>query len=188
MNYKSNICEKERISHSWTDAILLPISCKLNSINFLSDNHQANLTEEAGIKPATKFFLENQLWKNELHAKSCQLQEKKWRAQEVHMMKARRPFLCWNWHEVRFHKLVSKEILTLKKKELARRQSWLCINSISFPSTTTALFHCCKLYYQAFVVSTAIAVTKAVAYLDWGRSRGPAGTALHYVRCWSSRI
>ena len=76
MNYKSNICEKERISHSWTDAILLPISCKLNSINFLSDNHQANLTEEAGIKPATKFFLENQLWKNELHAKSCQLQEK----------------------------------------------------------------------------------------------------------------
>ena len=53
-----------------------------------------------------------------------------------------------------------------KKKELARRRSWLCINSISFPSTTTALFHCCKLYYQAFVVSTAIVVTKAVAYLD----------------------
>ena len=63
MNYKSNICEKERISHSWTDAILLPISCKLNSINFLSDNHQANLTEEAGIKPATKFSLDNHLSK-----------------------------------------------------------------------------------------------------------------------------
>ena len=41
MNYKSNICEKERTSHSWTDAILLPISCKLNSINFLSYYHQA---------------------------------------------------------------------------------------------------------------------------------------------------
>ena len=66
-----------------------------------------------------------------------------------------------------------------KKKEPTRRRSWLCINSISFTSTTTALFHCCKLYYQAFVGSTAIVVTKAVAYLDWGRSRGPAGTALH---------
>ena len=63
MNYKSNICEKEGTSQSWTDAILLPISCKLNSINFLSDNHQANLTEEAGIKPATKFSLDNQLLK-----------------------------------------------------------------------------------------------------------------------------
>ena len=116
MNYKSNICEKERISHSWTDAILLPISCKLNSINFLSDNHQANLTEEAGIKPATKFSLDNQLSKKWTSCYILPITGKNWRAQEVHMIKAR-PFLNWNWHKVRFHKLVSCEILTLKKSQ-----------------------------------------------------------------------
>jgi hypothetical protein len=44
---------------------------EFNQLPFRQSSSQLN--GSTGIKPATIFFLENQLLKNELHAKSCQL-------------------------------------------------------------------------------------------------------------------